>query len=102
MWSLFFKAARESCVYALVNPPPLFLTAIDRYESSYPTLKDSLKENYTGDSTVVNEDGKEEILMRVMVVGGGEEEGEFLKNLSEKGAGKLVDGLYALWDPRQV
>lgn len=51
---------------------------------------------------VVNEDAKEEILMRVVVVGGGEEEGKFLKNLSEKGAGKLVDGLYALWDPRQV
>lgn len=50
----------------------------------------------------MNEDGKEEILMRVVVVGGGEEEGKFLKNLSEKGAGKLVDGLYALWDPRQV
>lgn len=38
--------------------------------------------------------------MRVVVVGAGEEEGQFLKNLSEKGAGKLVDGLYALWDPR--
>lgn len=50
----------------------------------------------------MDEDGKVETLMRVVVVGGGEEEGEFLKNLSEKGAGKLVDGLYALWDPRQV
>lgn len=40
--------------------------------------------------------------MRVVVVGGREKEGEFLKNLSEKGRGKLVDGLYALWDPRCV
>lgn len=39
--------------------------------------------------------------MRVVVVGGGDEEGDFLKNLSDKGAGKLVDGLYALWDPRR-
>lgn len=76
-------------------------TCLNRYESSYPTLKEALEETYTGDSTAVDEDGKEEILMRVVVVGGGEEEGDFLKNLSEKGAGKLVDGLYALWDPRQ-
>lgn len=40
--------------------------------------------------------------MRVVVVGGREAEGEFLKNLAEKGRGKLVDGLYALWDPRCV
>lgn len=37
--------------------------------------------------------------MRVVVVGGGEEEGQFMKNLSDKGAGTLVDGLYSLWDP---
>lgn len=59
-------------------------------------------ETYTGDSTASKDEGKEEILMRVVVVGGGEEEGQFLKNLSEKGAGELVDGLYALWDPRQA
>lgn len=73
-----------------------------RYDSSFPSVEESLAVKHTGDSTVVNEQGKEEILMRVVVVGGGEEEGKFVKNLSEKGAGTLVDGLYVLWDPRWV
>lgn len=72
------------------------------YDSAYPPLEESLAQNYTGDSTVINEDGTEEVLMRVVILGGGDEEGQFVKNLSEKGAGKLVDGLYVLWDPRQA
>ncbi|CAM9708179.1 unnamed protein product [Ectocarpus sp. 13 AM-2016] len=82
------------------NPEQEFYPSVG-YESSYPTLKESLKEGYTGDSTAVGEDGKEDVLMRVVVVGGRETEGEFLKTLAEKGRGKLVDGLYALWDPRE-
>eukprot|EP00903_Cladosiphon_okamuranus_P008445 g8114.t1 len=92
------KMANAPIIYKRI-PEQEFYPSVG-YESSYPTLQDSLKEAYTGDSTA-NEDGKEEILMRVVVVGGREEEGEFLRNLSEKGAGKLVDGLYALWDPRE-
>lgn len=57
-------------------------------------------EKYTGNSMAANEEGKEDILLRVMIIGGDEEEGQFLKMLSEKGAGKLVEGLYVLWDLR--
>lgn len=72
------------------------------YDSAFPTLEESLAEDYTGESTVVNENGEEEILMRVVIVGAGEEEGRFVKALSEKGEGKLVGGMYLVWDPRQV
>ncbi|CAB1104414.1 unnamed protein product [Ectocarpus sp. CCAP 1310/34] len=93
------KMASAPIIYKR-NPEQEFYPSVG-YESSYPTLEESLKEGYTGDSTVIGEDGKEEVLMRVVVVGGREAEGEFLKNLAEKGRGELVDGLYALWDPTE-
>lgn len=55
---------------------------------------------YTGDAMFTNDEDQEEILMRVMIVGAGEQEGQFVKNLSEKGSTTLVSGLYTLWDPR--
>lgn len=77
---------------------PVSTSRPHRYDSSFSSLEDSLAQGYSGVSKVT-EDGKEKVLMRVVVVGGGEEEGQFVKNLSEKGAGTLVDGLYVLWDP---
>lgn len=51
---------------------------------------------------MTNKDGGKEILMRVVIVGAGEEEGQFVKMLSQKGEGKMVGGMYLVWDPRQV
>ncbi|CAN0172893.1 unnamed protein product [Ascophyllum nodosum] len=70
------------------------------YESAFPTLEESLAQDYTGENTVTNKDGGKEILMRVVIVGAGEEEGQFVKMLSQKGEGKMVGGMYLVWDPR--
>ncbi|CAM9941599.1 unnamed protein product [Scytosiphon promiscuus] len=94
------KMAAAPIIYKRVSEQEFYPSV--GYESSYSPLGESQEpETYNGDSIVASEGSKEEILMRVVVVGGGEEEGKFLKSLSEKGAGKLVDGLYALWDPRE-
>lgn len=55
---------------------------------------------YGAHPTVAGEDGTEQVLMRVVVWGGGDKEGKFLQQLSEKASGSLVSGLYVLWDPR--
>lgn len=49
---------------------------------------------------VVDDNETKVMLLRILVYGAGKAEEKFLKNLSSKAAGKLVSGLYVLWDPK--
>lgn len=71
-----------------------------RYDGAFEPIDAPGRLEQTENPVVVGEDGKEAILLRVVLVGGGDAEGTFLKRLSDQAVGKLVSGLYVLWDPR--